>query len=404
MQDLLESGETISEQCPENAAGECLFLSIVIPVRNEERHIAHVLDRLLAQDYPPERWEAILVDGRSTDATREIVTRYAERHSNIHCHENPKRLSSAARNIGIDHMRGDVFLLIDGHCLIESGDMLKAVDRAFRHEKSDCLGRPQPLEMRGAGFRQHAIAAARRSPLGHHPDSFIYAGKACWAPAISVGVAYRKAVFETVGRFDERFDAAEDVEFNHRCDRAGLRCFFDPAIAVYYVPRKTLRGLFRQLVRYGRGRVRLTRKHPDTFSMKSFLPAIFLAVVLIGLPLAFFHPVFMWIYGMSLGMYASCLLLESLRLAVVLRRPAFALFLPLVFMTIHAASGWGIVIELVGGKSIRAENNGNKNLFRGRGGHHGQQGRQNTCQENGGENGGGEQTPKPDRHQTIPGG
>ena len=77
--------------------------------------------------------------------------------------------------------------------------------------------------------------------------------------------------------FDETFDACEDVEFNHRIDRAGLRCYFTPEVAVHYAPRDSLRGLFRQLVRYGRGRVRLWRKHPDSFSAGLLPPACLVA-------------------------------------------------------------------------------------------------------------------------------
>ena len=60
-----------------------------------------------------------------------------------------------------------------------------------------------------------------------------------------MAVAYRREVFEAVGTFDERFDACEDVEFNHRVDRAGLKCFFTPRVALRYHPRTSLAGLVR---------------------------------------------------------------------------------------------------------------------------------------------------------------
>src|SRR5207302_8409198 len=135
------------------------------------------------------------------------------------------------------------------------------------------VGRPQPLDVSRATPLQRAVATARASRLGHHPDSHIYSDREGFVPPQSVAVAYRREVFERVGLFDEAFDACEDVELNHRVARAGLRCFFTPRIQVRYQPRGTLAGLFRQMVRYGRGRVRLLRKHPDTFSLKSLAPA-----------------------------------------------------------------------------------------------------------------------------------
>src|SRR5262249_37322445 len=146
---------------------------------------------------------------------------------------------------------------------------------AFRRSGADCIGRPQPLDVREATTFQRAVAAARSSWLGHHPDSYIYASAEGFVPPPSVALAYRREVFERVGLFGGRFDACEDVEFNHRVARAGLRCFFTPRVAARYVPRGSVRGLFRQMVRYGRGRVRLARKHSDTVSPRGFMPALF---------------------------------------------------------------------------------------------------------------------------------
>ncbi|MCL2709774.1 MAG: glycosyltransferase family 2 protein [Planctomycetaceae bacterium] len=236
-----------------------IHLSVIMPVRNEAEHIADALDRLLAQRYEPGKLEILVVDGMSEDATPQIVQEYVQKHPHIRYFENPKCLSSAARNVGVKNANGEAVLIVDGHCIIDNDDMLANVSEAFTKTGADCLGRPQPLEMKDATPLQWAIATARRSRLGHHPDSLIYSDQAQFSPASSVGVAYRKSVFEKVGYFDENFDAAEDVEFNTRVDMAGLTHYFEPAIAVKYVPRRTLGGLRYQMYRYGRGRVRLWR-------------------------------------------------------------------------------------------------------------------------------------------------
>src|SRR5262249_36762545 len=161
------------------------------------------------------------------------------------------------RNQAICAARGDILVLVDGHCQLANHGYLRDIADAFARSDADCLGRPQSLEVFGATTLQHAIAAARSSRLGHHPASFIYSGVERFVPPQSVAVAYRRSVFETVGLFDETFDACEDVEFNHRVAQAGLSCFFTPRIGVRYYPRASLAGLFRQMARYGRGRVRL---------------------------------------------------------------------------------------------------------------------------------------------------
>jgi succinoglycan biosynthesis protein ExoA len=342
-----------------------IYLSVVVPIRNEAEHIAGVLDRLLAQQYDSDKLEIIVVDGLSTDATPQIVKEYEQKHPQIRYLENPKKLSCAARNIGIKNAKGEAVIIVDGHCTIDSDDMLRHVDEAFAKSGADCLGRPQPLEMEDATALQWAIATARRSPLGHHPDSFIYSGEAQLSPALSVAIAYRKSVFEKVGYFDESFDACEDVEMNTRIDAAGLKCYFDPAIAVRYAPRKTLNDLMYQMSRYGRGRVRLWRKHRETFSWKSFAPGVFafgiycmifycLASLLIAAPIIHltgqiyvdeyirFPMPFM---GGLLALYALIIFAESVRLSIRQKRRDILSRLPFVFLRIHSGYGAGIVSE-----------------------------------------------------------
>ncbi len=342
-----------------------LFISVILPVRNESRHIEEVLDHLLEQDYDPEKYEILVIDGRSDDDTREKAQRYVDKHANIRLLDNPVRLSSGARNVGVKNARGDVLLVVDGHCIIDAKMILRHVDAAFRESGADCLGRPQPLELSHADAMQLSIAAARRSPIGHHPDSFIYAGQPCFSPAISVAVAYRKEVFEKVGLFDERFDAAEDCELNHRIDKAGLKCYFTPDIAVRYVPRGTLSGLAKQLIRYGKGRVRLSRKHPETFSWKSFLPAAFVIGLICGvffcltllLSAAFGFGSALWpvciLYGGIVALYVAIILIESFRIAWKMRKAFYFFLLPGVFATIHIASGWGLLKEILTPSTFR---------------------------------------------------
>src|SRR4051812_4359261 len=326
---------------PDVATGDVPFVSVIVPVRNEAGHVAHTIERLFAQDYPRDRFEVIVADGGSTDDTRTIVTALADRFANLRLLDNPRRWSSAGRNVAARAARGDVILLVDGHCEIDNVRYLRDLADAFVRTDCDCVGRPQPLDVTGASPLQRAIAAARASRLGHHPASHIYSDREGFVPPQSVAIAYRREVFERIGYFDESFDACEDVEFNHRAARAGMTCYFTPRVAVKYVPRDSLSRLFRQMIRYGRGRVRLLRKHPDTFTPTGFVPAAFLAGVVVGPLLSLLLPALWLVYGAALALYAALVLGFSAAAAARQRSAALLPRLAAVFVTVHAGAGVG---------------------------------------------------------------
>lgn len=322
------------------------FISVIMPVRNEAKAIANTLDSLLRQSYALERFEIIVVDGESTDNTREIVQGFVRAFRNVRLITNPLRWSSAARNLGVRAARGEYILIIDGHCEIGTDRYLQELADTFERTGADCIGRPQPLEIPAPTALQRAIGVARSSRLGHHPASHVFATRERTVPAHSVAVAYRREVFERVGLFDESFDACEDVELNHRVDLAGLRCVVVPALRVAYHPRATFSRLFQQMFRYGRGRLRLLRKHPETFSPLGFAPAAFLAFVVLGLGLAFCSKAFAIIYVSLIAVYLTVVAGYSCTLAFENRRWDLIGWLPAIFVTLHAGAGAGVIREL----------------------------------------------------------
>lgn len=256
------------------------FITVVMPVYNEDRFIGQTLHQLLAQEYPADRYEILVADGMSTDTTREIVQTLANEYPQIRLLDNPKRKSSAGRNVGFQNGRGEYFLVVDGHCYIPNNHLLSSVAECFRTSGADCLGRPQPLDPPDLSPFQQAVAVARGSRLGHGGDSLIYSDYEGFCSPVSNGAAYARHVFEKVGYVDEQFDACEDVEFNYRVERAGMTCYTSPKLTIQYYPRENLGALWRQMVRYGEGRFRFIRKHPKALTVNQLIPVCFIMGVL----------------------------------------------------------------------------------------------------------------------------
>jgi succinoglycan biosynthesis protein ExoA len=309
------------------------FLSVLIPVRNEEAHIAGLLEQLVGQDYPKDKLEILVFDGGSGDATRQIAGQFASQHYFIRLLDNPKLLSSAARNLGARRARGEIVVYLDGHCLIPDKNLLKNVAAAFEKSGADCLGRAQPL-IPGEKRLTQAIALARGSALGHNPASFIYSDFQGFIDPTSCGAAYRKEVFQKVGYFDESFDACEDVEFNLRVNQAGLKCYISPGLKVGYFPRESLTGLFKQMFRYGYGRYKLFRKHRPIFPILAALPALYLLLLVMVLIAGFLNSQFIAFFYLGALFCALPVSVYSLVLALRKKLQLFPHLLA-VFPIIH---------------------------------------------------------------------
>jgi succinoglycan biosynthesis protein ExoA len=293
------------------------FITVAMPVRNEERHIQKVLDALLSQDYPKDKYEIIVADGESTDQTRAIVERTARAAAvSIKLINNPRRLSSAGRNIGIVNGQGDVIAFVDGHCIIEGDHWLRNIADIMRETGAVCLCRPQPLDDPANSSFQDMIAKCRGSMLGHGLDSSIFdLSNERFINPTSSGAIYARQVFEKVGMYDEAFDACEDVELNHRVWQSGLKSYISPRLTVRYAPRTDVKGLFKQMMRYGQGRFRLIAKHRDAISLSQFVPPVFVAWMIFALLLAPFMLWARWVLFGTLALYFAAALLSSVVLA-----------------------------------------------------------------------------------------
>ena len=254
--------DTTLRRAQSASAKQMPLISVIMPVRNERKTLPALLNALVSQEYPKDLFEILVADGRSDDGTREYVVGYGlSSPVVVRLVDNPAIRSGPGRNAGISQARGEFIVFVDGHCHIPSLSLLLDTVRLFDESRADCLCRPQPLSAPTGKPMGRVIANVRASSLGHGRDSLIYDMQySGFVDPASSGASYRRHVFEAIGRYDESFDACEDVEFNTRVREAGMTAYTDPALAVYYEPRSSLKALFLQMSRYGRGRVRLARK------------------------------------------------------------------------------------------------------------------------------------------------
>ena len=131
------------------------FISVILPVRNEERYIAACVDSIFSQDYPAEKMEVIFVDGRSEDRTVEMLHAMQKDHPQIVVLDNPNRTVPYAMNIGIAHSSAPVIVRLDAHAEYPADYIRLSVETLLT---KDCDNAGGVFETHGRGFMGEAIA------------------------------------------------------------------------------------------------------------------------------------------------------------------------------------------------------------------------------------------------------
>ena len=320
------------------------LVSVVIPARNEERHIEACVRSVLAQEAAAEL-EILVVDGRSTDRTAERA-----RAAGAAVVDNPDRITAAALNRALDVARGEYFLRFDAHSEMPPG-YVEACLRAHAEEQGagNVGGWCDP---RGVGPWGRALAAALTSKLGVGHAGF-------WRPPppgrgrydtdhVHFGCFPMKLLRE-VGGWREDLAANEDFELDRRVRRTGARVIFDPAVWSIYRPRESLAAIARQYVRHGRGKAASLVLAPESLRPRQLAPPALLATIGIALlPSPFALPA-----RGALGVYALAVGAAAVRAAAGWRTAA-------VLPTIHLAWGagllWGLTQAALNARPRRGSN------------------------------------------------
>jgi succinoglycan biosynthesis protein ExoA len=237
---------------------ELPFVSVVIPVYNEERYIEACLGSVLDQDYPSDRYEVIVADGGSTDRTRAIVEAAATRSPNVRLLDNPGRTQASGLNLAILASRGEFIARQDGHAEWSRHHLRRSIELLLQSGADNVGGR---ADGEGDSAIGRAIARAMGSPFGVGGARFRYSIEPEEAATVFPGT-FRRTAFERIGLFDEAYPPHEDYELNHRIRETGGRVLFSPEIPTRYHVRESITALARQYFRYGRAKVRVARASP----------------------------------------------------------------------------------------------------------------------------------------------
>lgn len=411
------------------------FVSVIVPCRNEEKHIQRCLISLIYNKYPRDRFEIIVVDGMSEDDTPEILDCFMQTFSNMRLYENTKKTTPYAMNIGIQAASGDYFMRADARAEYPMNyidrliDMIEEEQKFSENNRAYNVGGILAVATSGGQLIRDGLNIIRNVPFGPQGDNFcadliMIAGSHCEYPrdyitecvkrsgeaenvggciqAVNVngrlmfravdtvrndvfgigrseyrqgagrraqgagkniepqshrdiepqkkikkrheftektilnegievdtvfGGCYRKEVFEKIGLFNEQLTRGQDLEFNLRLKRAGMKTKLFPDIVVKYYPKAEFWPFLKHAFEDGYWITNAMGYAENPVTLRHLVPMLFVMFM----PFGIIPYIFVNLY-------------RSGSLALRFRNWRFMLVLPWMFFLFHVTYGFGSVV------------------------------------------------------------
>ena len=283
------------------------FVSIVVVTKNEERHIKDCLESLMRLEYPKEKHEIIVVDGNSTDKTREIVKEYLAKL----IIDKEGGLANS-RNIGIQAAKGDYIASTDADCVVKK-DWLKILVKSIQEAPEDvvAVGGPNlifkndPPFAKLVGYMQETFFASGGAPQSYKikENKYVFGIPNC-------NVLYKRAILIEVGGFDNSLDIGEDAEINARLTKRGYKYLYLPDAIVWHHRPDSIKKFIAKMYLYGKGMAKLARMR-KVIRWYSFLPILAMFALLIAYPLIKLFPFAAYMYMCGIFIYMMGLVIST---------------------------------------------------------------------------------------------
>lgn len=246
------------------------FISVIVPVLNAENIIEKCIQSLLDLDYPKSRHEIIIVDNNSTDNTRLIIEKYP-----VKLLLETKKSSYIARNTGIRASKGEILVFTDSDCIVDK-NWLTNIIKKFDDPKVGGIGGKL------VGYSPKTIVEKYLTATSYfNAEATANLAKPYF---VTANVAYKRSIMEEISLFDESFTSWGDADLSYRIVGQGYKIVYEPEAVVYHKHRSSLKDLFFQNLKNGRGRVKLYKKHSEKNHLRIWSYVLMAYYLLLKLP------------------------------------------------------------------------------------------------------------------------
>ena len=319
-------------------------VAVIIPTLNEEKFIEKCLDSLYHQSFPFEEMDVMIIDGGSNDRTKEIVKGLQSKWHNVRLIDNPKRIQSAAFNLGVKNSDAPIIIRLDAHVTYDQKYIELCVNHLQSNPEYGNVGGICNIKAKKDTLMANTNMILNQSLFGIGGSKFRVGSEAACVDTVPFG-AFRREVIEKVGGMREDMTRAEDNEINSRLHKYGYSVFLDPQIISSYYARDTFWGSVKQMYNNGVSIGHLFYVDRSAIGIRHFIPFVFVVGLILGLVLSFFSK---WIFYLYIGVISLYIILNLVASALECRKYGwkYMLSLPLLFISVHIAYGVGTIVGL----------------------------------------------------------
>lgn len=300
----------------------------------------------MAGDYPLDRMEVLVIDGGSSDRTRDVLAGYSKQYPVVRMVDNPHRLKPHALNIGIKMAKGDIIIRMDAHALYDKSYVSKSGKYLEEHH-ADNVGGIRKTLPDGKSVMAKSIAISISHPFAAGNAVYRTGAKDFkWVDTV-FGGCYRRAIFQKIGLFNETLVRGQDREFNIRLKKADGKILFAPDIICHYYARGTLRRYVPWIFSGGLTPFFVSRLIGNRiYSWRNLVPPTFV-LSLVMLPiLSFLHAIFVGLFVAEIIIYLACALIAASTIAKKKQDYRYLLSMPFIFFLTHVVYGSGSLVGL----------------------------------------------------------
>jgi len=311
---------------------------------NEEKYIAICLDSLLESDYDKSKMEVLVVDGMSSDKTREIVRDYAEKYSYIQLLDNPDKIVPKAMNLAIAEASGEYIVRLDAHSKFPKDYFSKLIYYSQKLN-ADNVGATVLTDVKNKNKKSNSIKSVLSHRFGVGNSDFRTGiDKIKEVDTVPFG-CYPTNVFEKYGHYNERLIRNQDIELNKRIIKGGGRIYLIPDIQCTYFARENFIALAKNNYANGFWNI-LTAYYTKTLnslSLRHFIPLFFVLSLVVPMGISLVFPKILWIAVFSLVSYLSLVIIISFRLKNSFNSIGYLI---ISFLTLHLSCGLGSLMGI----------------------------------------------------------